>query len=196
MWIAILIILWLMTLLILNRIELYFYRFIVGCIGLFFILLLFYGNEIEGLLLFLVSNILASIDGYFPYFKVFKDVGMINVTHTNESIISFYINYECTGIIETLVYTSLIMFYPIYSFKDKTIRMIIGNIAVVLANVIRILVILISLHYLGSDYFFVIHTVIGRIIFFFLVVTLYYYMFTKKHINIQKIGEMENGNTV
>ena len=44
-------------------------------------------------------------------------------------------------------------------------------------------------HFLGTDYYYVAHTIVGRIVFYVLQVILYFFIFTKPHVLKMKTGD-------
>lgn len=88
------------------------------------------------------------------------------------------IDYECSGIIETTAFASLLAFYPMYSRKEKVFYLILGLLWIYLSNVIRLMIVIIMVHVGGASMFYLAHTIIGRIVFYILVIALYYNVFT------------------
>lgn len=186
----VMVLLWYRMMSIFNKKNLYFYKFLIGALGLFSLLLL-YGNDIiEFALLETISNILERIDIYFEAFSVFSEARMINVKHHGK-VISFFIDYECTGIIENLVFFSLVVFYPVYSNVMKLVQLLKGYIYITVVNTLRILLILYIIHFGGTQFFFIAHAIIGRLFFFIMIIILYFNTFTKKHILIQPVGDQK-----
>ncbi|MFT8458729.1 MAG: exosortase family protein XrtG [Liquorilactobacillus ghanensis] len=168
---------WLYILSLLKRAKLTAFFFIWGSIGLFFILM-------------------ALSNPYWIWFAthlVIKGTGWIgtltDMSHTmiHYNIISILnptdpinmsIDYECSGIIETLAFLSLVVFFPIFDRHEKLFFGILGIFWIYLANVIRLLLIISLIHFFGGQYFFVVHSILGRIVFYVLAITLYYNVFT------------------
>ena len=117
---------------------------------------------------------------------------MITVYFKSEAI-SFFVDYECSGIIEMLVFICLIIFYPIYSTKEKAKLVLVGTLYIFLANVIRVFAICLILKVFGPKLLFFSHTIFGRLLFFYLMIIIYYQVFTRPHILRQKVGNLSNG---
>lgn len=91
----------------------------------------------------------------------------------------FGIGLECSSIIEISVFIALLLFYPSYSWKRKLKYATIGAVATYLANVIRILTIVLLVSVFGKTSIYVAHAIVGKIIFFAFIVILYWYLLTK-----------------
>lgn len=89
------------------------------------------------------------------------------------------IDIECSGFLEMMVFTGLCLFYPGFSPLQRVAWLAGGNVITFLVNLIRVVVIVVCLHYGGKDIIYVAHTIIGRGLFFALVVVMYWYAFTR-----------------
>lgn len=179
---------WVSLIVLLDSLKLKFFKFILGSVGIFFFLV-YFGNEvIETKILKSLSFILDIITSRSTSLKVFEEYGMIVIYRSSE-VVNFFLDYECTGILEILVFISLVTFYPIYGFVGKVYRIVIGVVYITIVNVIRVLMIVSIVQLFGMRYFFIAHTIIARIIFFIFVVALYYKTFTLEHISKQSVGD-------
>lgn len=104
--------------------------------------------------------------------------GMISIKNAH-GLVLLFVDYECSGIIETIAYLSLLWFYPMYNRAQKVKLTFTGAGWILLANVFRLSLIASILYYAGSGAFFLVHSVLGRIIFYVLVIILYYNVFTR-----------------
>ena len=183
-----LVFIWVGGLVLLSKLKLKFFKFIVGSVGIFFFLI-YYGNTvIETRIIKVLAFLLDFIANKFSSLKVYPEYGMITI-YGNSEIVTFFLDYECTGILEILVFFSLVSFYPIYGLLGKIYYMTIGVIYITIVNVTRVLVIVFIVQVFGMKYFFLAHTILARIIFFVFVVALYYKTFTVKHISKQSVGD-------
>ena len=66
---------------------------------------------------------------------------------------------------------------------------VVGTLYTMLTNALRIAVICTMIHFLGTDYYYVAHTIVGRIVFYVLQVILYFFIFTKPHVLKMKTGD-------
>lgn len=185
--------LWLFLLRVLDKSRLNFWRYILGSAGAFILMLVF----LEQLLLQPLSRIvalLASLPGklagiYSAHYKY----GVIFV-ESSIGAISLKIDFECSGIIEIFAYLALLIFYRVYTVYERIYIGVIGVIAMVLANALRITVICLIIYFGGVDLYFIAHSIVGRIVFYALSVLLYFYVFTKPQIMKQKVGSFRYDN--
>jgi len=186
--------LWVYLLSVFTRAKLPFFKFIVGSVGLFFFAMLAlepYLIKPLGHAVTAVAGIVGKLTGYF---EAFPEYSLIFISR-DTSFISFYIDYECSGLIEMVAFISLLWFFSVYNTAEKAILSVIGVAWIIFSNVIRILVICIIIYYGGNNVFYFAHTIFGRIVFYALSVTLYFYVFTKAHIVRQKVGQFHYGST-
>lgn len=186
-------VMWIYLLTALTRSKLYFFKFVIGSIGCFFFTMFFLEPHLTrplGNAVAMVAGIPGKLTGFY---ESFPDYSLIFISR-NQSYISFYIDYECSGIIEILAFISLLWFFPLYNTAEKAVISVAGIGWIFFANVIRIFVICAIIFYGGNDIFYFAHTVFGRIIFYGLSVTLYFYVFTKAHIVRQKVGGFSYGS--
>ncbi len=185
--------LWLFLLHILKKSGLNFWRFLAGSVGAFLLMLVFLEPALTQPLARIVA-LLASIPGkigdiYSAHYKY----GVIFV-ESGGTAISLKIDFECSGIIEIIAYLSLLMFYRVYTVYERVYVGILGVIAIVLANALRITVICLLIYFGGIGIYYVAHTFIGRFVFYGLSVLIYFYVFTKPQIIKQKVGSFRYGD--
>ncbi len=178
---------WLFILHILNKSKLNFWRFLIGSAGAFILMLVFLEPALTEPLARIVA-LLASLPGkiagiYSAHYKY----GVIFV-ESSVGAISLKIDFECSGIIEIMAYLSLLIFYRVYTVYERIYVGVLGVVAMVLANALRITVICLMIHFCGIDMYYIAHTFIGRIVFYSLSVLIYFYVFTKPQIIKQKVG--------
>lgn len=179
--------LWLFILRVLDKSKLNFWRYIIGSAGAFILMLVF----LEPLLMEPLSRIvalLASLPGkLFGIYSAHYKYGVIFVESAIGAI-SLKIDFECSGVIEIFAYVALLLFYRVYTVYERIFVGIIGVVAMVLANALRITVICLIIYFGGVDMYFIAHSIIGRVVFYALSVLLYFYVFTKPQIIKQKVG--------
>lgn len=178
---------WLLLLRVLNKGKLNFWHFIVGSVGAFILMLVFLQPVLTQPLARIVA-VLASLPGkigdiYSAHYKY----GVIFVESALGAI-SLKIDFECSGIIEIMAYLALLIFYRVYTVYERFCIGILGVIALILANALRITVICLMIHFGGIDNYFIAHTFVGRLVFYALSVVIYFYVFTKPQILKQKVG--------
>lgn len=174
-------IIWLYILTILKRAEIHGVFYWVGTIGFFLLITYFFHDPIFQLLSYLVSKTIEVIGQLTDLYSIKTNIHLIYV-RSKLDLILLNINYECSGVLELLVFVSLLIFYPIYSVLEKFFRLIEGFIWIITANILRILLVILSLKYFGIDSLFLAHSIISRILFYILIIILYYNVFTKQQI--------------
>lgn len=184
---AIVMVVWLFVLHVLNKSKLNFWHFIIGSAGAFILMLVFLEPilmqplaRIVALLASLPGKIAGIYSAHYKYGVIFVDSAV--------GAISLKIDFECSGIIEIIAYLSLLMFYRVYSVYERIYVGVLGVIAMVLANVLRITVICLMIYFFGIDMYYIAHTFVGRLVFYSLSVLIYFYVFTKPQIIKQKVG--------
>ena len=173
-WIVVLTaIVWVYALSVLKRAKLDFWYFTVGSVGLFIIAIIT-----------LQPVLLGELTGtYSSYFEK----GLLFIAHGTTSI-SLYIDFECSGIIETFAFLSLLWFFPAYQFYEKIAVSIVGVFGIFLANVLRIFIICQMIYWGGQDMYFLAHSFVGRLVFYACTIALYFYVFTRAQVVRQKVG--------
>ena len=189
-WFSIVVfILWVYLLTVLKRGKLDFWYFIAGSVGLFIFSVIF----IEPVAVEPLQKAVAAAAGipgrltgiYESYFQK----GIIFIS-TGGTSLSLYIDFECSGIIETLAFFALLWFFPVYRLYEKVVVSIAGGLLIFASNVLRIFVICLVVYFFGGDMYFLAHTIIGRLVFYACTIALYFYVFTKSQIIRQKVGGM------
>ncbi|MDP4092062.1 MAG: exosortase family protein XrtG [Bacillota bacterium] len=192
-FVSFLLILWILLLVLLKRKNMAFFLFAAGSIGMFLLLMYMGTGTIESYLGYGVTYIMYIFGKVTGMISAYPGYLSVTVNYKLQAV-SFFIDYECSGIIETLVYICLLSFYPLYSWRMKGFLAAAGAFYIFAANVARIFVICSIVKLFGPAAFFISHTVIARFLFFILTVILYYIVFTKPHILKQKVGEPAGGN--
>ncbi len=88
------------------------------------------------------------------------------------------VGIECSGLLEGATIAGLTLFYPLLKPVRRAWLVLAGLVATAAANIVRVLVIIATLHWGGKDALFVAHSVVGRGIFFALVVVIYWLAMT------------------
>ncbi|MGG7176659.1 exosortase family protein XrtG [Clostridium paraputrificum] len=183
--------LWCLAIVLFRNLKMDFFKFFVGSIGFFTIAMVFFMGPLEKMLVDSLTYILDLISKNTEWFEVLRTYGIMMIEPKGGGVISMSINYQCSGVIELLVYTALVIFFPFVTIGKKIIVLIVGNLYLVVANIIRILFIVFMVKTFGKEAFDVSHLVIARILFFVLTIILYYKVFTKSQLSKQKVGEIK-----
>ena len=178
---------WLYLLSVFHRGKIYFIQFLWGSVGIFVFLMI----TIQPLIMEPLTRLVCSVAGILGratgFYDSYWEYSMLFVQHNQESI-SLSIDYECSGVIEMMAYVSMLLFFRVYDWLQRIMLSILGCCIIFVANIIRLFIICMAVYYWGTNVYFFVHSIVGRIVFYFLSVILYYYVFTKSQIIKQKIG--------
>ncbi|MEE8046164.1 MAG: exosortase/archaeosortase family protein, partial [Dehalococcoidia bacterium] len=89
------------------------------------------------------------------------------------------VTIESSGLLETGVISGMLLFYPGWSVRKRLWFTFVAIILTYMSNVIRLMVIVSTLHYMGKSSLLISHTIIGRAVFFALVIAIYWFMMTR-----------------
>jgi exosortase family protein XrtG len=85
---------------------------------------------------------------------------------------------ESSSLLESAVLIGSVAFYPA-STPSQRFRIALASVlAVYAANIVRLVIVIVVLHFWGKESLFVAHTVIGRAVFFVLVIGIFWYALT------------------
>ncbi len=168
-----------------NRVWLMYY--LIGSVGLAFIII-FVGRAtvVQGFMesgvtmaTFVVANLVgipARVFDADPNSLMIFVIGQM-VGHDNGWTM-VRVTIECSSLLETGVISGMVGFYPGWSIKKRIALVLLGTIATYASNIIRMTVIIGTLHLFGKDSLFVAHTIIGRAVFFVLIIAIFWYIIT------------------
>lgn len=175
------ILIWLYIISLLKRANLSGYYFWIGSIGLFLLLSFYVHTYYTWLMSHIITEIIGIMSKLVHSIKIYDMLNEITIQRNN-FVVQILITYECSGILEFLAFESLLLFFPIYSKKEKIRLSIVGFSWIVVANILRLLIIIISILIWGPDTIFWTHAIVGRMIFYILIIILFYNVFTKEQI--------------
>lgn len=181
---AILSTVWLLAVLFfrLNRIWLPYY--VLGSVGLAF-LVIFIGRNtpVEPALQTAVAHgvhAVAQVTG-IPTETFDAAPGALLVLVVSQDIgwTMLQVTVESSGLLESGVIFGMLMFYPAWPIRRRAVYVVLALLLTYVANIIRLIVIIATLHYLGKDSLLVSHTIIGRAVFFIGVILIYWFLLTR-----------------
>lgn len=190
---VVLFVVWIYILTVFKRKKLEFFYFLIGSIGTFlfaFTLLRNFLTEILTTLTCFLTGILGNALGIFKAYTAHSILFVENA----DGPISLYVDFECGGVIEILVFLSLIWFFAVYNVKEKLGISLIGIVWIIVANIIRLFSICLIINKFGNESYYMAHTIVGRLIFYALSIILYFYVFTRAQIRKQRVGEFGYDN--
>ncbi len=180
---------WIYLLSVFYRGKMGFFYFIFGSIGSFFFLMLYLKPVLMPVLVQLVTSVTGILGKGTGLFEAYRDYSILFIESPKDGgALSLYIDFECSGIIEILVFISLLAFFQVYGIWQRIVIGAIGCVVIFFSNVTRIFIICVMIRIWGNEVYFLAHTLIGRIVFYIFAVLLYYFVFTKAQIVRQKVG--------
>jgi exosortase family protein XrtG len=165
-----------------NRVWLLYYLF--GAVGLTYGFVFLAGQFLGGEQLLAesvagaVHGIASSLNIPTRIFSGAPGMLLVMVIYQDVGWTMLQIGVESSGILEISVLISLLSFYPGWRIKRRLGVIGFGVLAVWIANIFRMLVIVILLHRLGKGALVLAHTYIGKIVFFILTVAIFWYLIT------------------
>ena len=175
---------WLMAVLFFRANRIWLPYYVIGAVGLA-LGIIFIGRAtfIEAGLQQAVAAGVHAVSGLTPVpTQVFQSApGAIMVLVVDQSVgwTMLQITVESSGLLETGVISGMLMFYPGWSLRRRTGYAVIAILATYVANIIRLMVIVIVIHYGGKDTLLVSHTILGRAVFFIGVIIIYWYLLSR-----------------
>ena len=94
------------------------------------------------------------------------------------------IGVESSGLLEMSVLISLMLFYPGWGAFDRSWRILVGLLATWIANLVRMMLIVVMLHNLGKEVLLIAHTFLGKLVFFVLTIGIYWFLITKPSLSL------------
>lgn len=180
---------WIYLLSVFYRGKMGFFYFIFGSIGSFFFLMLYLKPILMPVLVQLVTSVTGILGKGTGLFEAYRDYSILFIESPKDGgALSLYIDFECSGIIEILVFISLLAFFQVYGIWQRIVIGAIGCVVIFFSNVTRIFIICVMIRIWGNEVYYLAHTLIGRIVFYIFAVLLYYFVFTKAQIVRQKVG--------
>lgn len=181
---------WIYLLTVFKRKKLSAFYFMTGTAGFFLIMFSTFKSLLAQGCAKVICFVLDLLSNVMPLYTIYKEYNIIFIDHNNASI-SLFIDYECSGVIEILVITAVVLFFPLFNKKQKAFYIPLGIFYTMVANIIRLLSIITIVYRYGNNSYYLAHSVIGRIIFYILTLFLYFYMLSWKQIKAQKVGRFK-----
>lgn len=179
-----LIFLWVMAVLFFRANRIWLPYYVIGAVG-FALIIIFVGRAtfVESSLQQVVAAGVHAISSLTPVpTRIFQSApGAIMILVVDQSVgwTMLQITVESSGLLETGVISGMLMFYPGWSFRKRLGLSVVAILATYVANIIRLMVIVIVIHYGGKDTLLVSHTILGRAVFFVGVIIIYWYLISR-----------------
>ena len=115
---VILFVVWIYFLTVFKRKKLEFFYFILGSVGMFMFAFIVFRNIMTDVLTTLTCYLTGVIGNALGFFKAYTAHAILFIENMDGPI-SLYVDFECGGVIEILVFISLISFFSVYKLREK-----------------------------------------------------------------------------
>lgn len=185
--IAITCLIWLAITVFFYHHKLWVFHYIWGSVGLCCVLILFFhASFVEYRLEAFTSWVLHYILGLWNIVTYLFDRApgtLLVLIKVDSSWTTIAIDIENSGLIEMCVIFTLIIFYPVYHWRKRTITALAGVLGIFVINIIRLLLVITLIHTGGRNMSFIAQTLFGRLVFFVLSIALYWQLITRPSLN-------------
>ena len=162
-----------------------------GVVGPFFIIISLANNNVISFLMRLNTSGAGVVGMLTGFYTVAPTLGIIHIV-SGQSAINLFITYECSALIELAAYIALVLFFPFFKNLQQRLKLLgFGVIYLLLANMLRLTVTALIIHFLGLPSLIWAHVIVGRLIFYVLTIILYFYVFTRSQVLHIKIGRFD-----
>jgi exosortase family protein XrtG len=165
-----------------NRVWLLYY--VLGTVGCTYWLVLVFG-DVLGLELFLAQSVAWTVhliaDMIAIPTRVFTGApGLLLVLVIAQRVgwTVLQVGVESSGMLEISVLASLLFFYPGWSLLRRAKLVALGGLAIWLANILRMLIIVVMLNRLGKEALVLAHMYVGKAVFFLLALGIFWFLIT------------------
>ncbi|GAB4501178.1 MAG: hypothetical protein Fur0035_07190 [Anaerolineales bacterium] len=104
---------------------------------------------------------------------------MVLVITQNVGWTVLQIGVESSGMLESIVVVSLVLFYPGWSSARRIFSVLAGLFMTWGANILRLMIIVVLLHWLGKPVLVIAHTFLAKAAFFGMTVAIYWFLITR-----------------
>lgn len=182
---------WLYVLSVLKRIGWSAAYVVLGVVGTFFIIISLVNKNVISFLMRLNTSGAGVVGMLTGFYTVAPTLGIIHIV-SGLSAINLFITYECSALIELAAYIALVLFFPFFKNLQQRLKLLgFGVIYLLLANMLRLTVTALIIHFLGLPSLIWAHVIVGRLIFYVLTIILYFYVFTRSQVLHIKIGRFD-----
>ncbi len=176
---------WLALVLALRRSRIWLFYYLVAAVGWCFGLVVLLRELLPG------EAALAMATAYNTHYlagllgvptRVFRSAPgllLVLVIAQESGWTALQVGLESSGLLELSVLSGLLLFYPGMPFLRRSL-----SVATYVANVLRVLLIVVVLHFAGKDSLLFAHTFLGRAFFFAVTVAIYWYLMTRTSLEV------------
>jgi exosortase family protein XrtG len=185
---------WLAVVVFTRRFRIWLVYYVVGTVGAAYWLVFFIGEVLraESWLAYSVAWTVHIVsNGIGIPTQIFENAPgllLVMVVVQNVGWTVLQVGVESSGLLELCVLTSLLAFYPGWSLRRRAGAILAGDVAIWVANIIRMLIIVIMLNRLGKDALVLAHVYVGKMVFFLLAVGIFWYLITSLTLRDLRLG--------
>ncbi len=182
---ALIFVIWVAVVIFLRKTRIWLPYYVVSAVGCAYWLVLVFGNQLglEPLLahsvawmVHITSNLLGiptrifeGAPGVLLVLVIYQDIGWTVLQ----------VGLESSGMLEITVLVSLLLFYPGWTLFHRLRLILFGGIAMWVANILRMLVIVVMLNQFGKEALVLAHMYVGKAVFFVLVILIFWFIITR-----------------
>jgi len=195
-------VIWLLGVLFFRRFRVWILYYLVGTVGLAYILVVLltrvfnFELVVAHSIALVVHDILNFVAIPTEIFQNAPGVLLVLVVTQKVGWTVLQIGVESSGMLEISVLIVLVTFYPLWSWYKKVGLAIIGAAFTWLANVTRMLIIALMLHFIGKEVLVLAHTFIGKAFFFLVTIVIYWFLVTTNSLAEIKKKVSQTSSTV
>lgn len=178
-------VLWLGVVAFLRRARIWLPYYVVGAVGCAYWLVLVFSNllGLEPLLAHSVAWVVHSTSNLLGIptriFEGAPGVLLVLVIYQDIGWTVLQVGLESSGLLEITVLVSLLLFYPGWTLYHRLRLILFGGIAMWIANILRMLVIVVMLNQFGKEALVLAHMYVGKAVFFVLVILIFWFIITR-----------------
>lgn len=178
-------VIWLAVVIFLRKARIWLPYYVVSAVGCAYWLVLVFGNQlglepllahsvawvvhISSNLLGIPTRIFEGAPGVLLVLVIYQDIGWTVLQ----------VGLESSGMLEITVLVSLLLFYPGWSLFHRLRLILFGGLAMWIANILRMLVIVVMLNQFGKEALVLAHMYVGKAVFFVLVILIFWFIITR-----------------
>jgi exosortase family protein XrtG len=181
-FLIVLFLVWIACIFFLRRYRVWILYYLVGTVGLSFFLV-YTITKLHAFEPMLAHSVALSVHDLLgmagiptEIFENAPGVLLVLVVTQNVGWTVLQIGVESSGLLEICVLISLVAFYPLWKLPRKILLCLFGIAFTWLANVLRMVLIALLLHYFGKSVLVLAHTFLGKALFFLFTIAIYWFL--------------------
>lgn len=176
--------LWVLALVFFRTYRIWLIYYALGTVGLALLLVYISQNLVPGQYAFEAAtaesaHYVAGMVGIPTFvFEAVPNTILVLVIAQEVGWTALEVGVESSGLLEVAIFVGLVAFYLGWHWRRKLLFIAAGVAITFVANIARVLVIVLILHYWGKDWLLFAHTLVGKAVFFVLAIAIYWYLLT------------------